>query len=79
MCGEGGFDAGVGFACADLGATFALGGVIGVDFLALAAGGGFALEVVAVGVDDDDLVAESGDFKTSSSVTRDEVFCLEIR
>ena len=77
VCGEGGFDAGVGLACADFCATFALGGVIGVDFLALAAGGGFALEVVAVGVDDDDLVAEGGDFKTVFVGDEDEVFALK--
>ena len=77
VCGEGGFDAGVGFAGADFCATSALGGVIGVDFLTFATGGGFTLEVVAVGVDDDDLVAESGDFKTVFVGDEDEVFALK--
>ena len=77
VCGEGSFDAGVGFAGGNLCATSALGGIIGVDFLAFAAGGGFALEVVAVGVDDDDLVAEGGDFKTVFVGDEDEVFALK--
>ena len=75
--GEGGFDAGVGFAGADFCATFALGGVIGVDFLALAAGGGFALEVVGVGVYHNDFVAEGGHFKSVFVGDEDEVFTLK--
>ena len=75
--GEGGFDAGVGFAGGNLCAFFVLGGVIGVDFLALAAGGGFALEVVGVGVYHNDFVAEGGHFKSVFVGDEDEVFTLK--
>ena len=78
VCGEGGFDAGVGFAVGGFATSASAGGgVVGVDLLAAATGGGFALEVVGVGVYHDDFVAEGGHFKSVFVGDEDEVFALK--
>ena len=76
--GECGLEAGVGFAVGGFAASASAGGgIVGVDLLAAATGGGFALEVVGVGVYHNDFVVEGGHFKSVFVGDEDEVFALK--